>query len=477
MPQQLKKSIGLWSAVSIVIGSVIGAGIFMRPASMAQRLGSPGLLMLVWLVAGAASFLGAMIYAELGTLFPETGGPYVYLQKTYGDFTAFIYGWSTMAVINTAGIASIAFVCAQYAGFFIHLPRFDPAFETSVKLHIPFTADIYPLENFGVKALASSLLVALIVVNYLSTRFGNTLQFLATVVKALAIALLIGGLFLSGQGHAANFITNSPDFHPSFLLILTGFMAATSGAFSSYDGWNNITMVAGELENPGRNISKSLFFGLGACIAVYVLITLSFNYVLPVGQIANSSLVAADAMQKVWGVAAAGLVSVLIIISTFGATQVNLLTNARIVFAMGEDGNLFRWTGKVQPRYGTPGNAVIFIGVWSIALIFSGSFDILADMFVFMTWVFHALFAIALIVLRTKMPDAPRPYRVKAYPLIPIIFIAFTIFYLVTTIYNDIVAYNNGKAPIINSVFGLLLTATGIPFYLYFQRKSGKHAK
>jgi basic amino acid/polyamine antiporter, APA family len=477
MPQQLKKSIGLWSAVSIVIGSVIGAGIFMRPASMAQRLGSPGLLMLVWLVAGAASFLGAMIYAELGTLFPETGGPYVYLQKTYGDFTAFIYGWSTMAVINTAGIASIAFVCAQYAGYFIHLPRFDPATEASVKLHIPFTADIYPLENFGVKALAAGLLLVLIVINYLSTRFGNTLQFLATVVKALAIALLIGGLFLSGQGHAANFITNSPDFHPSFLLVLTGFMAATSGAFSSYDGWNNITMVAGELENPGRNISKSLFFGLGACIAVYVLITLSFNYVLPIGQIANSSLVAADAMQKVWGVAAAGLVSVLIIISTFGATQVNLLTNARIVFAMGEDGNLFRWTGKVQPRYGTPGNAVIVIGVWSIALIFSGSFDILADMFVFMTWVFHALFAIALVVLRKKMPDAPRPYRVKAYPLIPIIFIAFTIFYLVTTIYNDIVAYNSGKAPIINSVFGLLLTATGIPFYLYFQRKSGKHAK
>src|ERR1700753_1193426 len=143
MTQQLKKNIGLWSAVSIVIGSVIGAGIFMRPASMAQRLGSPVLILVVWLVAGAASMLGAMLYAELGTMFPETGGPYIYLQKTYGNFVAFLYGWSTMAVINTAAIASMAFVCAQYAGFFIPLPHFDAATEHSVKLHIPFIADIY----------------------------------------------------------------------------------------------------------------------------------------------------------------------------------------------------------------------------------------------------------------------------------------------------------------------------------------------
>lgn len=472
MTQQLKKSIGLWSAVSIVMGSVIGSGIFMRPASMAQRLGSPKLLLLVWLVAGAASLLGAMIYSELGTMFPETGGPYIYLQKIYGNFVAYLYGWSAMAVINTASLAAITIVCAQYAGFFIHLPRFPRATELSVHLHIPFIGEIYPLEDFGVKVLTALILALLTVINYLSVRFGNAVQLVATIMKTLALVLLIGGLLFSGQGHAANFFTNSPDFKPSFWLVLTGFMAATSGAFSSYDGWYNINMVAGELEDPRRNISRSLFIGLGACMAIYILVTLAYNYILPIGVMAHSTLVAADAVQQVLGTAAAGLVSLLIVVSTFGATHVNLLTNARVTFAMGEDGSFFPWAGKVQPRFGTPGNAVIIMGVWSILFVFSGSFDVLADMFAFMSWVFHGLMAIGLMILRRRMPDAPRPYRVRLYPWIPLLFAAFTLFYLVTTIYNDVVAYRSGQAPMIDSVLALVLTATGIPFYLYFQRKT-----
>ena len=477
MPQQLKKSIGLWSAVAIVIGSVIGSGIFMRPASMAQRLGSPWLILVVWLVAGAASMLGAMIYAELGAMFPETGGPYIYLQKTYGNFVGYIYGWSTMAVINTAGIASIIYVGAQYAGFFLPLPQFSHATQMAVKLHIPYLADIYPLQDFGVKALASAVVVVFMILNYLSTRYGNALQFVATLMKTLALLLLVFGLFFSGQGHAANFVTNSPAFHFHWLPVIAGFMAATSGAFSSYDGWQNITLVAGEMENPRKNISRSLFIGVGACIAIYVITTLSYNYVLPIGEIARSPLVAADAMKKVLGVAAAGLVSGLIIISAFGATQANILTNARVIFVMGEDGSFFPWAGRVHPRFGTPGNAVIVISVWAILFIFSGSFDILADMFVFMTWVFHGLVAVGLFILRKRMPSAERPYAVWGYPWIPLIFIAFTCFYLVTTICNDVSAYRNGEAPIINSLFGLALTAAGIPFYLYFQRKSRGHEK
>jgi len=477
MAQSLKKNIGLWSAVSIVIGGIIGAGIFMRPASMAERLGSPVLLLVVWLVGGAVSLVGAMIYAELGTMFPDTGGPYIYLQKTYGDFTAFLYGWSTMAVINTAAIASIAFVCAQYAGFFIHLPRLPPEIEHSVKLHIPYLADIYPLENFGVKLLTSGIIVVLILVNYLSTRYGNAIQVVTTVMKTLALTLLIGGILLSGKGHPANFVTSSPGFHPGSLLLMVGFMGAISGAFSSYDGWNNVNMVAGEIENPQRNISRSLFIGVGICIAVYVLTTLAYNYVLPVAEMAKSPLVAADAMEKVVGVAAAGLVSGLIAFSAFGATHVNLLTNARITFAMGEEGSFFPWTGVVHRRFGTPGNAVIVIGAWSILFVWSGSFDILADMFVFMSWVFYGLTGLGLFILRKRTPEATRPYRVWGYPWLPLVFVAFTLFYLVTTIYGDVAAYRSGKSPVINSVFGLALTAAGIPFYLYFQRKRMNHEK
>jgi APA family basic amino acid/polyamine antiporter len=477
VPRSLQKSIGLWSAVSLVIGSVIGSGIFMRPATMAGQLGSPVLLLGVWLIGGGVSLFGAMIYAELGAMYPETGGPYVYLKEIYGEFAAFLYGWSTMAVINTAAIASIAFVCADYAAYFVHLPRFSSVLEHSVKLHIPYLADIYPLENFGVKVLSMLILLVLTVVNYLSTRWGNGIQFVATVLKALTLVLVIGGILFSGKGHPANFITTSTDFHPQAFWIFAAFMAATSGAFSSYDGWYNINMVAGEVVNPQRNLSRSLFIGLGACIAIYLLVNLAYLYVLPVGVMAGSSMVAADAVEKVLGVSAAGVVAGLIIISAFGATQNNLLTNARIVFAMGEGRDFFSWTGRVHPRWGTPGNSVIVIGVWSMLFVLSGSFDVLADIFVFMSWVFYGLTAIGLLILRRKKAGLLRPYRVWGYPWVPLAFIVFTLFFLGTTLYNDITAYSSGKSPIINSVFGLVLTAWGVPFYWYFQRQKRLHEK
>jgi APA family basic amino acid/polyamine antiporter len=477
MSTTLKKSLGLWSAVSLVIGSIIGSGIFMRPAYMAERLPSPLLLLVVWLVAGGISILGAMIFAELGTMFPATGGPFIYLQKTYGDFIAFLYGWSASLVINTAALASIAFVSAQYLGYFFHIPRFDPAVEASIKLHLPFIADIYPLQDFGVKIIAATILVFLTILNYCSTKQSNGLQFIFTGVKTAAIILIIGGLFFSGKGDAANLVTNAPDWHPTNLLLLVGFMAGINGAFSSYDGWYNINMMAGEIENPQRNISRSLLIGLGACIAIYSLVTLAFAYVLPVKQMAHSPLVAADAMEKVLGVAAAGIVSGLIVLSAFGATNSNFLANTRITFAMAQEGDFFDWAGKIHPRFGTPGNAVIFMGIVSIGFVFSGSFDILADMYVFLSWIFYGLTGVGLFLLRKRMPDLPRPWRVKGYPVLPAIFIGFTLVYLATTLYNDIHDYNTGKSPIINSVFGILLSATGIPFYLYFQRQKRKNEK
>jgi APA family basic amino acid/polyamine antiporter len=475
---QLKKSLGLGSAISLVIGSIIGAGIFMRPASMAERLGSPYLLFAVWIIAGGISIIGAMMYAELGTMFPDTGGPYVYLQKTYGDLVAFLFGWASNIVINTTSVASMAFVAAQYLGFFIHLPRFDPATEMSIRLHIPFVADIYPLQDIGVKSVAAGMLGVLVVVNYCSTKGGNGLQVLATTIKTLALILLIGGLLFSGKGHVANFVTNSPDFHPGGWLLLAAFMAATSGAFSSYDGWYNINMVAGELDNPQKNISRSLLIGVGACIGIYLLATVAYTYVLPVDKMAHSPLVAADAMESVWGHAAAGLVSALIVLTAFGCAQANLLAPSRIVFKTAQEGGFFKFTGKVHPRFGTPGNAIIFMGVVSILFVFSGSFDLLADMFVFLSWIFYGLTAVGFFLLRRRMPDAPRPWKARGYPLLPGLFVVFTAFYLVVTLYNDIYNYSVGKSPIIQSVFGLLLTATGIPFYLYFQRqKKRQHEK
>ncbi|HTR29935.1 MAG TPA: amino acid permease [Puia sp.] len=474
MATQLKKTIGLWSATSLVIGSIIGAGIFMRPATMAGQLGSPTLLLSVWVIGGIVSLLGAMIYAELGTMYPETGGPYVYLQEMYGELPAFLYGWSSLVVINTAALASFAFVCADYAGWFVDLPRFSIATEHSIKWHIPFLADIYPLENVGTKSLAILILLFLTVINYRSLRGGNRLQVVATILKAAALVLVIGGILFSGKGQPANFVTNAPGFRSQPWLILTALMAATSGAFSTYDGWYNINMMAGEVINPQRNISRSLFLGLGACIGIYLLANLAYLYVLPVSVMSHSTLVAADAVNSVLGDWGAKLAAALIIISCFGAAQNNFIANTRVTFLMGQTGDFFRWAGRVQPKYGTPGNAMIIMGVWSMLFILSGSFDIMADMFVFMSWVFYGLTAIGLILLRRRKPGLPRPYSVGGYPWLPLLFILFTLFYLVTTIYNDITAYSTGKAPIINSVFGLVLTVAGIPFYWYFQRQKRK---
>ncbi|MGE5107326.1 MAG: amino acid permease, partial [Sphingobacteriales bacterium] len=191
---QLAKTIGLWSATTIVIGSIIGSNIFMKPATMAAQLGSPYMIIIVWLVAGIVSMFGAMAYAELGTMFPETGGQYVYLRYAFGDFIAYLYGWGSIAVINTAAIAAAGFVCASYAGYFIPLPHFSIATEHSIVLHIPMIGDIMPLQNFGVKALAIAVIMGLSLINYLSVRSGNAVQFLATVLKTAVILLLVFGI-------------------------------------------------------------------------------------------------------------------------------------------------------------------------------------------------------------------------------------------------------------------------------------------
>jgi APA family basic amino acid/polyamine antiporter len=420
---------------------------------------------------------GAMAFAELGTMFPETGGQYVYLRYAFGDLVAYLYGWGSIAVVNTAAIAATGFVFASYAAYFIPLPHFSVVTEQSVVIHIPLLGDIFPLQNFGVKALGIAMILFLTLVNYISVRSSNAIQFLATVVKVIVILLLVIGILFSGKGHAANFITNAPDFDLSGWKLLGAFMAATTGAFAAYDGWNNLNMMAGEIKNPQKNITRSLIIGLWVCIVVYVLVTLSYMYVLPIDKMAQSTIVATDAINVVLGSIGGGIIAGLIVVSTFGGTNANLLANARVVFAMGESKTFFPGVAKVHPKFKTPGNAVLILGIWSCILVLSGSFDLLADMFIFISWVFYGLVILGLFILRKKMPDVERPYKAWGYPLIPLIFLLFTTVYIVTTLYNDINNYIEGKSLIINSVFGLILTAVGIPLYFYFKKENEKRSK
>ena len=465
----LAKKIGFWSATSIIIGSIIGSGVFMKPSSMAAQLGSPVWLTLIWIIAGFFSLFGALIYAELGAMIPETGGLYIYFRKMFGAFFGFLYGWAAFAVINTTAVAAISFVCASYADYFLHLPRLDVIAEHAVVWHIPFIGDLFPLENLGVKSLAVLLVISFTSLNYVSTKGGSIFQVVSTFIKILALLLLVLGIFFSGNGDMHHFIAAENPKHDGALL--SGIMAALTGAFFAYDGWINITSVAGEVKNPQKNIPKSLFVGVVASITIYVLINQAYLYVLPVERIATSSLVASDAMTIALGTTGGAVIAALIVICTLGAVNGNTMASARITYAMGKDQVFLPWAGKEQKRFKTPGNALLLHGIWISMFIISGSFDMLADMMVFITWIAYGLGAVGVFILRKKMANEERPYKIWQHPFVTILFIIFTTFFLGSTIYNDITNYVNGQQPVINSLLGLLITALGIPLYFYYRKK------
>jgi basic amino acid/polyamine antiporter, APA family len=464
----LAQKIGFWASTSIIIGSIIGSGVFMKPASMAAQLGSPIWLTVIWIIAGMFSFFGALIFAELGAMIPETGGLYVYFRKMFGEFIGFLYGWAALTVINTTAVAAISFVCAQYADFFLHLPRLDAITEHSIVWHIPFIGDLFPLENLGVKSLAILLVLIFTTINYLSTKAGSTFQVISTFIKVAALVLLVFGIFLSGNGNFGNFIAAE---HPKQNgALLAGIMAALTGAFFAYDGWVNITMVAGEVKNPQKNIPKSLFVGVLTCIVIYVLVNQAYLYVMPVEQVATSSLVATDAMTIALGNAGGAIIAALIVICTLGAINGNTLATVRITYAMGKDKVFLPWAGKEHKRFQTPGNALWLHAIWISVLIVSGSFDMLADMMVFISWIVYGMGAVGIFMLRKKMPHAERPYKIWMHPLVTLLFIGFTTLFLIITVYNDITNYMHHRQPVVNSLLGIIIVALGIPFYFYFKK-------
>jgi APA family basic amino acid/polyamine antiporter len=472
MMNKLPSTLGLSAAISIVVGILIGSGIFMKPATMAAQLGSPELLIAVWVVAGIITLFGALSSAEVTTMMPETGGQYVYFKHMYGDFMAFLFGWSAFAVMNTAGVASIAYVFGSYVQYFVELPRLDTSVERSIDLYMPFIGHIYPLENIGVKGVTIALVILLTYINYRSTSFGGKVLVLFTALKVVAIFLVIVTIFTSSSGSFSNFTFDAPGIPLTGIALIGGIVAAFSGAFWAYDGWINVSYVSGEIRNPNRSIPLSLLFGTLICMAIYVLINLAFLYVLPIDAMAGAPLVASDAVQVVLGSIGGGIIAVLVLLATFSSTHGNVMATSRVTFAMANNRHFFSAIGKVHPRYQTPANAVWLHGIVSSLFVLSGTFDTLTDMVIFISWVFYGLTALGIFVLRRKMPDHPRPYRVWGYPIVPAIYCIVTFFFLVLTLVNDINNYVTGKSVIINSVFAIAITLVGVPLYFYFKKRS-----
>ena len=458
----------------LVIGGVIGSGIFRKPGVMAAQLGAPELLLFVWLLGGLITLMGALTNAEIAAMIPETGGQYVFFHRIYGPFFAFIYGWAVLVVIQTGSIAAVAYVFAEYSGRFVALPP-DPGF-ASISMHLPFIGEIAPFKDLWTKAVAAAAIIGLTALNYVGVRFGGLVQNVFTLGKLAAMALLVMAAFLLPSGGSVqNLTASSLSIQPHGWMLVASIAAALQGAFWAYDGWNKVPYVAGEMKDPQRILPRALLVGMLTVTGVYLLMNFTYAYVLPIDEMARSKLVAADVAERCirgggrWIAAA-------VMVSTFGAANAIILATARVFFAMARANALPPAFGAAHPRFHTPGASLILQGVWSVLLLFSGTFDTLTDMLIFVSWIFYAAAAAGVFILRRREPETPRPYRVPGYPWVPALFIAFSLAYLVLTVVNDVNGYlaaqRAGQPAVINSVFGVALVLAGVPLFFLFRRRS-----
>ncbi len=458
----------------LVVGSVIGSGIFRKPGVMAAELGSPSWLLAVWLIAGIITFFGALTNSEIAASIPETGGQYVFFERMYGSFMAFLYGWSMFAVVQCGSIAAVSYVFAEYATWFVNLPHASPGL-ADWRLALPLVGEITPLKDLGVKGLASVLVIGLTIANWLGVKFGGMIQNLLTSAKLLAIGALVLMVLTAGDLHPEQIITNSEVIKPMGLAWWLAMAAALQGAFWAYDGWNSVTFVAGEVKSPQRNLPRGLLIGTLIVTVTYVLINIIYELILPIDAMAQSKLVAADVANAC--ISGGGKwIAAAVMLSTFGTTNSMILSSARIYFAMGQRGVFPQNFGRVHERFKTPTNALLFQGLWSILLIFSGTFDMITDMLIFVTWIFYAAGAAGIFVLRRREPDLHRPFRVPLYPWIPLAFVLFATVFLVLTLFNDVNHYQaavaKDEAAVLNCVAGAILVFAGTPIYFYCRNRN-----
>ncbi|MBI3682439.1 MAG: amino acid permease [Acidobacteria bacterium] len=447
----LRRELGVWTATALVIGTVIGSGIFLVPKTMVNAVGTPQMVFLVWIFGGLLSLAGALTYAELAAALPEAGGEYVYLREAYGPLWAFLYGWTQMWVAKSGSIATLA------TGFFYYLANFYPQLErTLFVIPLPVGPGGGPLEIRQGQLLAMAVILLLAAVNYFGVRLGGRVQVGATIVKVALIAGVIVIGLGSSQGAAGNYSTSTAAMGG-----VSGFFAALVAALWAYDGWNNVAMVSSEIKEPQKNLPRSLVLGTLAVIVVYLFANMAYFFVLPAAQVGGSDRVAAEMMHRVLGPAGAGAVSIAAMISIFAALNGSILTGARVPFAMARDRLFFSAIGVVHPRWATPSNSILALSLWSALLVLSGRYEQLFTYVIFSSWILYGMATASVIVLRHKRPQLARPYRTFGYPAVPVLFVLVAVALLVSTA---------GTSPR-ESLMGLGIILTGLPFYRHWRRK------
>ena len=441
------------------MSAIIGSGIFVVPAAIAGHLHSMGLIVLVWVLGGVLTLFGALTVAELSSLLPQAGGPYVYLRESFGRVWGYMFSWNHF-FINTAGsLAAIAVAFATYLGYFF----------PSLSLQVPLFSFSFSVLGLPIEiALRGTQLIAMIVIliatliNVRGVRLGGWVTNFFTAAKVLALLALIVAVFTSTKGNSANYLPWWPDHWSKELT--SAFGLAMISVLWSYEGWTTVTQSAGEMKDPERNIPRSLLFGTLAIIVLYLAVNMAYAYVIPLDQMSGSSRIAADAAAVVLGPFGTSLIIAGILCSTFGTINNSFLSDARSMYAAGADNSFSPSFGKIHARYRTPHVTLIALGVWSALLTLSGSYDQIASYVIFGSWMFYGLTALSVIVLRKKMPDVPRPYRAWAYPYATLIFVGAAGWIL----YNTLVEDSR------DAMIGIVLLLISLPFYFYWK---GRHEK
>ncbi len=444
---KLDRQLGLFDSTMMVIGIVIGSGIFMTTGLMADALPSASLILIVWLLGGLQMLAGALTYAELGAAMPKAGGQYVYLREAYGSLPAFLFGWVAFIAYLTGTNAAIAVAVAEHLG----------SFYPSISNHnIVIGFDYFSIS--GGQIFAISLILILSFINYLGILFGKWIQNVFTILKIGSILFFaLAGLFISTGNHI-DFSINPTNM--SIGSILTGMGIALVAVTWTVGGWEYVTFAAGEIKNPKKNLPLALIIGTALILVLYIMINIAYLKVLPMDSLIGELKVGEATAKSLYGPGIAGAFVVVVIISMFGSLNGNILVGPRISYAMAKDELFFSKAADVHPKFHTPGNAIMIQGVWASVLALSGTFEEIITLVVFVNFMMWIAASSTVFVLRKKQPELERPYKVWGYPYVPAFFIIFSSAIMINTFF---------ESPQ-QSLMGIGLTLLGIPAYLYWKK-------
>ncbi len=456
---KLNRTLGLRYVIVVVIANIIGSGVYKKVAPMAAELHSSGWVLMAWLLGGIITLFGALSNAEVAGLLADTGGEYAYFKKIYNRFFAFIFGWSLFTVIQTAAISSLAYVFAQSLNNLLRLPAVFPALQT-----FSIAGIFFPFADFSVKLTAILLIILLTWINTRGVKTGAGLSNLILILVFTGIFTII--FFGLSSSHAS--IAQSVNLQTTNHLPVTvsAVFTAMLSAFWGYQGWAAIGFLGGEVKEAKQNIPKGIAVGVFIVIALYLLVNLTYLSVLPIATLekinrAGNQIAAIEAVKSFWGSNGGIFISVLVLITTLGCTHATILASARPYFAMAQEGLFFPKVAKLNKAQ-APVNSLIYQGVWACLLVLSGTFDQLTDMIVFAVFIYYGATALGVFILRKKMPDAERPYKVWGYPVVPAIVVLFCAGLFINTFFTR---------PR-EAALGMVLMLTGVPMYWWFKRKN-----